>query len=76
MAADPQQRLLYVSDTRNALILVYDRRTLALVGESAQQGLRAHAIAVDSKGNIYTAELADGVRRLVLKGKSSPSVAR
>lgn len=76
---DPAQRFLYVADYGNSHIAVYDRKSLE---ELYQFGLRSakpgdfqglHNMAVDSKGNIYTGEVAPGARmqRFIYKGTSS-----
>jgi len=64
-SADAEQRLLYVAGGRQ--IAVLDRRTLATIG-SIQTG--AHHMAVDSVGNIYTAQLGAprSLQKLVLRG--------
>src|SRR5690606_15976649 len=65
---DPEQRFLYVADYGNSRIAVVERRSLR---ELYQFGLRSeepgnfrgiHHLAVDSKGNIYTGEVAPGAR--------------
>ncbi|HWN84459.1 MAG TPA: hypothetical protein VNN99_04895 [Vicinamibacterales bacterium] len=76
---DKDQQFLYVADYGNSHIAVLDRKSLQLLyqfGERSEkpgdfQGL--HHMAVDSKGNIYTGEVAPGARaqRFVFKGLSS-----
>ncbi|HEY7187823.1 MAG TPA: hypothetical protein VH436_14805 [Vicinamibacterales bacterium] len=73
---DAQQQFLYVADYGNSHILVLDRRSLVLLYQFGQrsdkpgdfQGL--HHLAIDSKGNLYTGEVAPGARaqRFVFKG--------
>jgi DNA-binding beta-propeller fold protein YncE len=76
---DKDQQFLYVADYGNSHIAVLDRKSLQLLyqfGERSEkpgdfQGL--HHMAVDSKGNIYTGEVAPGARaqRFVFKGLSN-----
>ena len=62
LSSDPQQRFLYVPDGMNNHVWILNRDTLEVVGRFGRQGRYAgqfhhvHNIAVDSKGNIYTAE--------------------
>lgn len=75
---DPEQRFLYVADYGNSRIAVFDRRTLEELYQFGQrtanpgdfQGL--HHMAVDSRGNIYTGEVAPGARmqRFLYRGTS------
>jgi DNA-binding beta-propeller fold protein YncE len=76
---DRDQQFLYVADYGNSRIAVLERKTLRELyqfGERSEkpghfQGL--HHMAVDSKGNIYTGEVAPGARaqRFVFKGLQS-----
>jgi hypothetical protein len=65
---DPAQRFLYLADAGNGRIHLYDRRTLTEVGHFGRIGRYAgqfiflHNIAVDSHGNLYTAEVGTGRR--------------
>ncbi len=65
---DPEQRFLYVSDFGNGHLVVVDRKALEVVGQFGNKGARPgdfqnpHHIAVDSKGNLYTAEVQPGIR--------------
>ena len=65
---DPEQRLLYLADAGNGRIHVYDRATLeetgaiGRIGRYAGQFVFLHALAVDSQGNLYTAEVGTGRR--------------
>jgi DNA-binding beta-propeller fold protein YncE len=78
-SADPAQRFLYVADYGNSRIAVLDRVSLEVLyqfGErSAEPGdfRSPHHIAVDSKGNLYTAEVSPGNRaqKFVFKGTST-----
>jgi len=75
---DPQQQFLYVADYGNSHVLVLNRKTLQVLyqfgGLSAKPGdfRGPHHIAVDSKGNLYVAEVAPGNRaqKFLLKGMS------
>ena len=64
-SADAEQRLLYVGGGRQ--ITVLDRQTLEMIGSIATG---AHHMAVDSHGNIYTAQLGAprGLQKLVFRG--------
>ena len=76
---DAQQQFLYVADYGNSHIAVLDRKSLQLryqFGERSEkpgdfQGL--HHLAIDSRGNLYTGEVAPGSRaqRFVFKGLSN-----
>jgi outer membrane protein assembly factor BamB len=76
---DEEQRFLYVADYGNSRIVVVERKTLTVLYQFGNrsgkpgdfQGL--HHIAVDSKGNIYTGEVAPGARaqRFLYKGQST-----
>jgi len=78
LSPDKDQQFLYMADFGNSHIVVADRKNLAILyqfgtrgaGPGDFQGL--HHIAVDSKGNLYTAEVAPGARaqRFVFKGMS------
>jgi hypothetical protein len=53
----------------SAEIVVLNRKTLEVLSSVAGKG--AHHLATDSKGNIYTAQLARGAQKFVFKGLSS-----
>lgn len=65
---DPAQRFLYVVESANARVLIYERASMRQVGvfgsrSAAPGGMDiAHHIAVDSKGNLYTAEIVNNRR--------------
>jgi DNA-binding beta-propeller fold protein YncE len=65
---DPEQRHLYVADAGNGRVHVLDRATLETVssfgriGRYAGQFVFLHNVAVDSRGNLYTAEVGGGRR--------------
>ncbi len=68
LSADPEQRFLYVSDYGNSHIVVVDRERLEIMyqfgrnGEEPGNFAGVHHIAVDSEGNLYTAEVYPGAR--------------
>ena len=76
---DKDQQFLYLSDYGNSHIVVMDRKTLEILYQFGKRGTEpgnfqgVHHMAVDSKGNIYTAEVAPGARaqKFVLKGMSA-----
>jgi sugar lactone lactonase YvrE len=65
---DPSQQYLYLADAGNGHVHIYDRRTLEEVGSFGRIGRYAgefiflHNVAVDSKGNVFTAEVGNGRR--------------
>ena len=64
----PAQQYLYLADAGNGHVHIYDRKTLEEVGSFGRIGRYAgqfvflHNVAVDSKGNVYTAEVGNGRR--------------
>ena len=78
-SADRPQTYLYVADYGNSHLVVLNRKTLEILYQFGKrsaapgdfQGL--HNLATDSKGNLYTAEVAPGNRaqRFTLKGIST-----
>ena len=71
LSPDAAQQFLYVGDSGNSRVVIVNRKTLEIVGEFVKKGsLSPHHMAVDSKGNIYTAELNRGTQRLIFKGTS------
>lgn len=62
------QGWLFVVDGRNMTVRIVDRETLEIVGSIGRGGHQAgqfdwvHNIAIDSRGDIYTAEVNDGRR--------------
>jgi hypothetical protein len=76
---DRQQKYLYVADYGNSHILVLDRKSLKILYQFGQRGVEPgnfrgiHHIAVDTQGNLYTAEVAPGARiqKFVFKGLSA-----
>lgn len=65
---DPQQRFLYVADAANKKVRILQRSTLKELGSFGTGGrgggqmLVIHAIAVDSKGNMYLGETINNNR--------------
>ena len=59
---DPEQRFMYVADQANLHVHVLDRQTLEVLDSWGELGQAPgdfdalHHLAVDSKGNLYTAE--------------------
>ena len=80
-STDPQQQFMYVADYENGQLHFVDRKALKVVGSFGRLGeapgefLGLHTIAVDSKGNVWTAEtqpkpIGSRVQRLTFKGIS------
>ena len=75
---DSQQQFLYVSDLGNSHVVVLDRKTLQVLYQFGSRGAEPgdfqtpHHLAVDSKGNLYTAEVNPGNRaqKFLFKGMS------
>jgi hypothetical protein len=67
-STDPEQRFLFVADGMNSRIHVLRRDTLEVLtsfgggGRQPGQFYGVHSIAIDSKGNLYTAETWEGKR--------------
>lgn len=70
LALDPSgdQRWLFVADGQDKKIWILDRASLTVVGSFGRGGRQAgqfnwvHNLAVDSEGNVYTAEVNTGKR--------------
>ena len=82
LSTDAEQRYLYVYDRSASKILIFDRRSLTKIGEFGGGPGRApgqfyipHDIRVDSRGNVYVAEVNVGARvqKFVLKGYMVPT---
>ena len=80
-STDRQQQLIYVADYENGQVHIVDRKALKQIGSFGRLGEKPgefrglHTIAVDSKGNLWTAEtqpkpLGSRVQRLVVKRTS------
>jgi DNA-binding beta-propeller fold protein YncE len=75
---DKDQQFLYLSDYGNSHIVVVERKTLEILYQFGKRSAApgdfqgVHHIAVDSKGNLYAAEVAPGARaqRFIFKGMS------
>jgi len=67
-STDPTQSCLYVGDNSNMTIYVLKRDTLEELGRLGRSGREAgefhwlHQVSLDSRGNIYTAEVDTGKR--------------
>ena len=65
---DPKQQFLYVVDSGPMRIVIFDRATLTQIGSIGMRGSKpgdfdiVHHMAVDSKGNLYTAEIVTNRR--------------
>jgi len=73
---DRDQRFLYVVDSGPMRIVIFDRASMTQIGVVGMKGANAgefdivHHMAVDSKGNLYTAEIVNNRRaqKFVLAG--------
>lgn len=76
---DRQQQFLYAADYGNSHTVVLDRKTLNVLYQFGTRSPKPgdfqgpHHLAVDSKGNIYVAEVAPGNRaqKFLFKGMSA-----
>jgi DNA-binding beta-propeller fold protein YncE len=76
LSPDKGQKYLYVADFGNSHVVVIDRKKPQVLYQFGSRGTEPgqfqglHHLAVDSKGNLYTAEVAPGARvqRFVYKG--------
>jgi len=65
---DPQQQFLYAADYGNSHVVVLNRKTLEVLYQFGTRSAKPgdfqgpHHIAVDSKGNLYVADVAPGNR--------------
>jgi DNA-binding beta-propeller fold protein YncE len=65
---DPNQQLLYVVDSGPMRVVIFDRRSMTQIGVVGTRGTNpgefdiVHHMAVDSKGNLYTAEIVNNRR--------------
>jgi len=65
---DPAQELLYVVDSGAMRVVLFDRQSMMQIGAVGSRGTGpgefdiVHHIAVDSKGNLYTAEIVNNRR--------------
>ena len=73
---DQMQQFVFVADLGNNRIHILDRQTLDVLDSFGEQGLEpgqfggVHHLAIDSQGNLYTAEAQEGRRaqKLILTG--------
>jgi len=73
---DPDQQYLYVVDSGPMRVVIFDRKAMTQIGVVGMRGKEpgefdiVHHMAVDSKGNLYTAEIVNNRRaqRFVLTG--------
>jgi hypothetical protein len=62
---DRDQQLLYVVDSGPMRVVIFDRRSMTQIGVVGKRGANpgefdlVHHMAVDSKGNLYTAEIVN-----------------
>ena len=78
LSADKGQQFIYVADYSNSHVVIVRRKTLEVIGSFGTRSPKAgdfqgvHNLAVDSKGNLYTAESDPGNRaqKFVFKGVS------
>lgn len=83
LSHDPQQRFLYVADGMNERVHVLDRATLEVLtsfgtgGRYPSHFMKLSSIAVDSDGNVYTGEDANGkrVQKFLYQGMGEVNVA-
>ena len=68
LSEDPAQKYLFVANGANGYLLIVERATDKVVGTLGRPGRMAgefrwvHNLAIDSRGNLYTAEVAFGWR--------------
>ncbi|HEV3062123.1 MAG TPA: hypothetical protein VGY48_27985 [Vicinamibacterales bacterium] len=80
-SGDAGQQFLYVPDPRNSKVFILRRSDLEIVGSFGHAGhfaggfTNGSVVAVDSRGNLYVGEGADGkrVQRFLYKGMRSAS---
>jgi NHL repeat len=76
LAFNPGEKYMYVADGADQKVWIMQRDSLEVVGSFGQLGHSAgefrnlHGLTVDSKGNVYTAEVSEGkrVQKFALKG--------
>jgi hypothetical protein len=65
---DAKQQFLYVVDSGPMRVVIFDRQTMTQIGVVGMKGAKpgefdiVHHMAVDSKGNLYTAEIVNNRR--------------
>jgi DNA-binding beta-propeller fold protein YncE len=78
LSSDREQRFIYVADYSNSQVVVVNRKTLDVLDAFGTRSPKPgdfqgiHNLAVDSKGNLYTAESdpSNRAQKFVLKGTS------
>ena len=81
---DPEQQFMFVTDYGNDHILVVDRKKLEVIYQFGNKGTApgdfhgAHWPTIDSKGNLYIAEVDPGnrVQKFVFKGLGAAPAGR
>src|SRR5690606_36150704 len=74
---DPAQQFLYVVDSGPMRVVIFDRATMTQIGVVGSRGSNpgefeiVHHMAVDSKGNLYTAEIVNQRRAQKFVPKSA-----
>jgi DNA-binding beta-propeller fold protein YncE len=76
LSTDPEQRFMYVVNMGGSKIIVVDRKSLEVIYQFGERSPKpgdfqgVHHIAIDTKGNLYTAEAEPGNRfqKFVFKG--------
>ena len=84
LAFTPDEKYMYVADSANQKVWIMRRDSLEMVGSFGQLGHGAgefrnlHALTVDSKGNVYTAEVSEGkrVQKFLLKGSKRKAASQ
>jgi hypothetical protein len=75
---DPGQRYLYVVDSGPMRVVIFDRQSMTQIGVVGRRGKAAgefdivHHMAVDSKGNLYTAEIVNNRRAQKFVPQATP----
>ena len=78
LSEDPAQKYLFVANGANGYLLVVERATGAVLGRFSRPGRMAgelkwvHNLAIDSRGNLYTAEVGTGRRAQKFARLASP----
>jgi hypothetical protein len=75
---DPEQQFLYVVDSGPMRVVFFDRNTMMQIGAVGTRGANpgefdiVHHMAVDSSGNLYTAEIVNNRRAQKFMQAASP----
>jgi DNA-binding beta-propeller fold protein YncE len=78
LSSDKEQRFIYVADYSNSHVVIVNRKTLEVLDKFGTRSPKRgdfqgiHNLAVDSKGNLYTAESdpSNRAQKFLLKGTS------